>query len=58
MNQDLLISHCEIRRSFHASSLTKLEDPPIYIEKKIEDPSIYIEKIRRSYLIYKSQKIN
>ena len=44
MNQDLLISHCEIRRSFHASSLTKLEDPPIYIEKKLEDPPIYIRK--------------
>ena len=49
MNQDLLISHCEIRRSFHASSLTKLEDPSICIEKfrrsshthrkKLEDPT-------------------
>ena len=44
MNQDLLISHCEIRRSFHASSLTKLEDPPIYIEKILEDPPVYIGK--------------
>ena len=44
MNQDLLIRHCEIRRSFYASSLTKLEDPPVYI-KKLEDPPICLEKI-------------
>ena len=46
MTQDLLISHCEIRRSFHASCLTKLEDPPI---------PIYIEKIRRFSHIHRKK---
>ena len=57
MNQDLLIRHCEIRRSFHASSLTKLEDPPVYIEKIRRSSHIHRKKIRRSYVIYKLKKI-